>query len=89
MNSAGYFKMSTAMCLLTLAAQFKIITTTGCQGDKDQLYQMFPFETSTGIYYEHQGLIRRTVSTWRVASFHETDKLHQNLENYRRKLNQY
>ena len=30
---------------------------------------MFPFETSTGIYYEHKGLIRCTASTWRVASF--------------------
>ena len=59
MNSTGYSKMSTAMYLMTLAALFKIITTTACQGDKDQLYRIFPFETSTGIYYEYQGLIRR------------------------------
>ena len=86
MNSTGYSKMSTAMYLMTLAALFKIITTTACQGDKDQLYRIFPFETSTGIYYEYQGLIRRTASIWRVVSFLDTDKLHQNLEVYRRKL---
>ena len=53
MNSAGYSKMNTAMCLMALAALLKIITSTACQKDKDQLYRMFLFEASTGIYYEH------------------------------------
>ena len=86
MNSAGYFKMTTAMCQLTLAAMVKIIMTTACQEDKDQLYRMFPFDTSAGMYYEHQGLIRRIASTCRVGSFLDANQLHQSLEDDRRKL---
>ena len=49
MNSVVYPKMSTVMCLMELAALFKVITSTACQEDKDQFYRMFPFEASTGI----------------------------------------
>ena len=49
-------------------------------------YRITPFNSSTGIYYEHTGIMRRSTSNWRVTIFLDTDRLNQTLQNITQKI---
>ena len=66
--------------LIFLAASATLKNTTS-QGT--ETYRVLPFEASTGLCYEYQGVMRRRVSTWRITSFLDTQKLCLGLEAYK------
>lgn len=35
----------------------------------DNSYQIIPFETTSGVYFEYMDVVRRSVSNWRIAVF--------------------
>ena len=49
-----------------------MLKNTTSQGT--ETYRILPFEASTVLYYEYQGVMRRKVSTWRITSFHLESK---------------
>ena len=49
-------------------------------------YQHLRFEASTGIYYEHQGPVRRRISNWRINTFLHVGKLYDSLAYYQLKM---
>ena len=71
--------------LLILAVASTMMTTTS-QETEGNVYRILPFGASAGLYYEFLDTIRRTISTWRITSFLDTEKSQQELENYRQKL---
>ena len=75
--------METTILLLFLAAS-AMLKNTISQGS--ETYRILPFEASTGLYYEYQGVMRRRVSTWRITSFLDTQKLCLGLEAYKSRL---
>ena len=48
-------------------------------------YRLTPFNSSTGIYYDHVGIMRRSSSNWRVTIFLDTTRLDQILRNITQK----
>ncbi|XP_043482087.1 uncharacterized protein LOC122511095 [Leptopilina heterotoma] len=40
----------------------------------NEYFQITPFKTSSGVYYEYVGEMRRSVSTWRIAVFLDIDR---------------
>ena len=65
--------MECATILLTFLAAGAVLKETISQGT--ETYRILPFEASTGLYYEYQRVMRRKVSSWRVTSFLDTQKL--------------
>ena len=63
---------TTTIRILFLAAS-SVLKNTISQGT--ETYWILPFEASIGLYYEYQGVMRRRVSTWRITSFLDTQKL--------------
>ena len=76
--------METTTILLLFLAASSIIKNTTRQGN--ETYRILPFEASTGLYYEYQGVMRCKVSTWRITSFLDTQKLCLGLEAYKSRL---
>ena len=74
---------TTRILLLFLAASATLKNTTS---HGTEIYRILPFEASTGLYYEYQGVMRRRVSTWRITSFLDTQKLCLGLEAYKSRL---
>ena len=74
---------TTTILLISLAVSAMLKNTTS-QGT--ETYRILPFEVSTGLNYEYQGVMRRRASTWRITSFLDTQKLCLGLETYKSRL---
>ena len=77
--------METTTSLLLFLEASAMLKNTTSQGTVT--YRILPFEASTRLYYEYQGVMRRRVSTWRITSFLDTQKLCLGLEGYKSQIN--
>ena len=76
--------METTTILLLFLAAGAMLKNTTSRGT--ETYRILPFEASTGLYFEYQGVMRRKVSTWRITSFLDSQKLRLGLETFKSRL---
>ena len=54
---------------------FLLSLLTTSQENHEDTFRITPLKNSTGVYYEHLGTMKWTISTWRITIFMDIIKI--------------